>query len=323
VRSHEVSGSVANRELFALMARAAGAEISAVPTFFLCGRMVVGFDDELGTGRQLLQIAESCKDKPAPAPSGTSHAVKSLILPLLGKVDPTRLSLPAATVLIGALDAFNPCAFFVLLFLLSLLIHGRSRGRMAIVGGIFVLISGLLYFAFMAAWLNLFLLLSGLEVVTAVAGIVAIALGLLNVKDFVLQGHGPSLSMGTESRGRLMARMRTLVSADRLPHMLAATVALAAVANLYELLCTSGLPLVYTRILTLRDMPRLDYYLYLALYNAVYVLPLALIVAAFILTLGSRKMSAREGRALKLLSGLMMLGLGAVLVIEPPCSTTC
>jgi uncharacterized membrane protein HdeD (DUF308 family) len=57
--------------------------------------------------------------------------------------------------------------------------------------------------------------------------------------------------------------------------------------------------------------------LYLALYNVIYVLPMLLIVFAFVRTLGARKLSEREGRLLKLLSGLMMLELGLLLLVAP------
>ena len=43
-----------------------------------------------------------------------------------------------------------------------------------LVGGVFVLFSGLLYFIFMAAWLNLFLLVGYLPLVTTAAGLVAL-----------------------------------------------------------------------------------------------------------------------------------------------------
>ena len=57
----------------------------------------------------------------------------------------------------GLLDGFNPCAMWVLLFLLSLLVRLQDRRRMALVAGTFVLVSGAVYYAFMAAWLNVFL----------------------------------------------------------------------------------------------------------------------------------------------------------------------
>jgi uncharacterized membrane protein HdeD (DUF308 family) len=88
-------------------------------------------------------------------------------------------------------------------------------------------------------------------------------------------------------------------------------------ANFYELLCTAGFPMVYTRILTLHSLSQGVYYLYLLFYNTIYVVPLAAIVLLFVRTIGSRKLSEREGRLLKLLSGTMMLGLGALLVFAP------
>jgi hypothetical protein len=99
--------------------------------------------------------------------------------------------------------------------------------------------------------------------------------------------------------------------------LLAGTVTLALAANAYELLCTAGFPLVFTRILTLSELSTPAYYSYLALYNLVYVLPLLAIVVVFVVTLGARKLKEEEGRMLKLLSGLMMLGLGLVLLFAP------
>jgi hypothetical protein len=99
--------------------------------------------------------------------------------------------------------------------------------------------------------------------------------------------------------------------------MLAGTVVLAVTVNLYELLCTMGFPMVYTRILTLYTLPALQYYLYLVLYNVAYILPLMAIVMFFTATLGSRKLSPWGGRSLKLVSGMMMLCLGLVLVFNP------
>ena len=96
-----------------------------------------------------------------------------------------------------------------------------------------------------------------------------------------------------------------------------ATIILAVAANSYELLCTAGLPMVYTRILTLSDLSTNQYYLYLALYNVIYIIPLLLIVILFSLTLGSKKLSEQEGRLLKMLSGSMMLGLGSILLLKP------
>jgi uncharacterized membrane protein HdeD (DUF308 family) len=99
--------------------------------------------------------------------------------------------------------------------------------------------------------------------------------------------------------------------------MLGATVVLAVAANFYELLCTAGFPMIYTRLLTLGDLTAGARYGYLALYNLIYVLPMALIVMVFVRTLGTHRLTEREGRLLKLLSGLMMLQLGVLLTVAP------
>jgi hypothetical protein len=250
-------------------------------------------------------------------PAAHVPAETGLRLPILGQVDAAQFSLPLMTVVIAGLDAFNPCAFFVLFFLLSLMAHQGSRGRMLTIGGIFVLCSGVMYFLFMAAWLNLFTLLGNLAWVTLGAGWLAVGVGAVNVKDFFALGRGVSLSIPESSKPDLYRRIRAILQAGSLPAMVLATLLLAVAANFYELLCTAGFPMVYTRLLTLSDLTPLGHYLYLALYNLVYVIPLGLIVLFFARTLGARKLTEREGRLLKLLSGVMMLELGLLLVLAP------
>jgi thiol-disulfide isomerase/thioredoxin len=326
VRPLEVS-SPENLAAYSALAEQLGADARYVPAFFYCGQSFQGYDDDATTGRSLRQSLEACRAEllaqmgtggsPATDRALAAPGAPPIDLPLLGRLDPSALSLPVLTLILGTLDAFNPCAFFVLLFLLSLMVHARSRARMALVGGVFVLFSGVLYFAFMAAWLNLFLLVGYLPLVTIGAGLVALFVGAINIKDFVWPKRGISLSIPERAKPGFYARTRDLVGAANLPAMLAGTVTLALAANAYELLCTAGFPLVFTRILTLSDLSTPAYYGYLALYNAVYVLPLLAIVIAFVITLGGRKLKEEEGRILKLLSGLMMLGLGLVLLLAP------
>jgi len=283
--------------------------------------MLTGFDTPETTGALIEEQLVGCyrfqtgSATEAAAPVTSQSPEAALSIP--GGWDITTLSLPLLTVVLAGLDSFNPCAFFVLLFLLSLMVHARSRRRMLAVGGVFVFFSGLIYFLFMTAWLNLFLVLGTVEWITLGAGIIALVLGTLNIKDFFWFRQGPSVGIPEAAKPGLFTRMRGLVSAERLPAMLVGTVVLALVANSYELLCTAGFPLVFTRILTLNELSPTSYYLYLTLYNVVYIIPLLAIVGVFSLTLGSRKLSEREGRALKLLSGVMMTELGGVLVFAP------
>ncbi|WP_298598976.1 NrdH-redoxin [Zoogloea sp.] len=308
----ELGADPAHAERYEAMAAELGEEALAVPALFYCGRMEVGWDEGGGSAARLAQALDACR-----AGAGTVPQPATLRLPGLGEVDAASLSLPVLTLLVAGMDAFNPCAFFVLLFLLSLLVHQRDRRRMLLIGMLFVVVSGLMYFAFMAAWLGLFLVVGGLPWVTAAAGGVALVIGVINVKDFVAFRQGLSLSIPAGGKADIFQRARAILKADSLPAMLAATLFLAVAANFYELLCTAGFPMVYTRLLSLQVPDRAAQYGWLALYNLVYVLPLTAIVLAFVRTMGARRLGEREGRLLKLLSGLMMLGLGLCLVLAP------
>ncbi len=307
VHEHEI-GAPENARLYVEQAGALGRRAQYVPAFLFCGEMHVGFGPE--TPALLSARLDACR-------AGAAGRTAPLTLPILGEVGPETASLPLLTVALAGLDAFNPCAFFVLLFLLSVIAHTRDRGRMLLVGGIFVLCSGLVYFAFMAAWLNLFLVTRHIGAVTAAAGAVALAMGALNVKDYFLWGRGPSLSIPTAARPRLVERMRRLSNAAGLPATIAGTLVLAVGANGYELLCTAGFPMVFTRLLSLHALGPGEQLLYLAFYNLVYVLPLAAIVVAFALALRQRKLTEAQGRTLKLLAGTMLAGLGAALLLAP------
>jgi len=313
-----------NVQTYIDMAAMFGNDARSVPAFMFCGNLLTGYEDKNTSGHLLRVYLKDCYDFAAendPDEAKIFHldsqGATSLEVPLLGRVSADSYSLPVMTVLIAGMDAFNPCAFFVLLFLLSMMVHSRSRGRMALIGAIFVFFSGAIYFLFMAAWLNLFIYLGELRVITLIAGFVAAAIALVNIKDYFWFKRGFSLSIADDKKPKLFDRIRELLRLDSIVTVIFATIILAIVANSYELLCTAGFPMVYTRILTLKSLPAESYYLYLLLYNLVYILPLLTIVVLFTVKLGARKLSEHEGMVLKLLSGVMMLMLACLLILSP------
>jgi len=314
LKSYDLIGNKSNQQRYVLMAERLDQSATSVPAFIFCNQIIVGYGDENTTGKELVEKLLTCHEQNA---SQQIEEEQRFNIPGLGEMHYQDFSLPVFTLLIAALDAFNPCAFFILFFLLSLMVRQHSRTRMLVIGCIFVLCSGVMYFLFMSAWLNLFLITEQLILITATAGVIAIVFGSINIKDYFYFKQGVSLSLSDTARTRLFARIRQLTQSGSWVTMITATVILSIAANSYELLCTAGLPMVYTRVLTLNDLSNAQYYLYLAFYNVVYIIPLLLIVLIFTLTLGSKKISEKEGRILKLLSGTMMLGLGGILLFNP------
>jgi hypothetical protein len=335
VRMFEVLRDRKNLKMLIALMNAHGKRASGVPITFIGEGVFEGFSKPIQTAMEwaIKKCREqSCADPASvlkgrnyagamerpggtAAPGGTGGP--AFAPPLFGGLDLRSEPLPLLTIAIAGLDSFNPCAFFVLLSLLGLLVHGGSRSKMMAVGGVFVFMSGFVYFLFMAAWLNLFFVMGNLSAVTTAAGALALAIAAVNIKDFFAFKKGISLTLSASAKPRLFDRIRRLLRSTSFFHVLAGTIVLAILANFYELMCTAGFPMVFTRILTLDNRSVLSSYLYLTLYNVVRVIPLFVIVMAFTITLSSRKLTERHGRVLKLLSGTMMLGLGAVLLIEP------
>jgi hypothetical protein len=305
-----------------------------VPAFHLRRNLIVGYSDAESTGTKITALLDqplpeiagglaqygcrpetdsSCIDTARPSPD-PSDSVETR---WFGRLSAGELGLPLFTIVIGLLDGFNPCAMWVLLFLLSLLVNLQDRRKMAIIAGTFVLVSGLVYFAFMATWLNMFLLIGLSRAVQIGLGGIALLVGAVNVKDFFALHRGISLSIPESAKPGLYARIRRILQADHLAGALAGIVVLAGLVNIIELLCTAGFPALYTQILTLQHMPSWKYYGYLGLYNLVYIFDDSLMVTIAVVTLSRRKLQERSGRWLKLTSGLVMAGLGAILLLQP------
>ena len=306
IEEHDVVADAEARQRFFELSARHAIDRPGVPTFEACGRILVGFDRGQASAEALQALVD-----------GGAQTPRKLTVRGLGELSVERLGLPGFTLAVGLVDGFNPCATWVLLFLLSLLVNVRSRARMAMVAGTFVVMSGVVYFAFMAAWLNLFLLLGASRLLQYVLGALALGMAVINIKDFLVPGRGPSLSIPAGLKPGLYARVREVINAERLGAALFGVAVLAILVNLAELLCTAGLPALYTHVLARHETSALGRYGYLLLYNLAYVADDALLVTLAVVTLRRLKLQERAGRWLKLLSGVLVGLLGVLLLFAP------
>lgn len=224
----EVDRDDGARDALVAISRAVGAWPPGVPTFVYGMHVLVGFDDAAHTGAELQRLIDNA---PPPARDRVDSA-------LFGTLSASELGLPLFTLALGLLDGFNPCAMWVLLFLLSLLVRLNDRRRMGMVAGTFVVTSGVVYYAFMAAWLNVFLFVGMSEALRIGLAALAILIGSINTKDFFAFRHGVSLSIPESAKPGIYARARGILSTESLPASLAAVAGLAVMVNFVELLCT-------------------------------------------------------------------------------------
>lgn len=324
LEEHDVAVDPVQRDRIRELVRVHRMAAASLPAFHLANRLVIGFDKPETTGARIEELLAPFT-RPCPEPIGTDPAPppadaaadETIDVPLLGRLDAARLGMPLFTLAVGLVDGFNPCAMWVLLLLLSILVNLQDRLRILAVAGTFIAISGLAYFAFMAAWLTAFEWIGCLRPVQVVLGTLAVGIGIVHVKDFVALGRGPSLSIPAAAKPGIYARIRRIVTAENLPAAVAGAIVLAVLVNVVELLCTAGLPALYTHVLAGRGFPAVVRYGYLGLYITAYMFDDSLMVAGVVATLRQCRLQEAGGRWLKLVSGGVILGLGLVMLLRP------
>ena len=296
---------------------------------FIDGWVSGGWVSEETTGKKIEEALQQCLAGNCPPPAGEEPG-DGIVLPFWGEIVPGDYSLPALAVILGLVDGFNPCAMWVLVYLISLIATLRDRKRIWLIVGSFVLASGVLYFLFMTAWLNAFLLIGFAKPVTTVIGLIALGGGILQIRE-VIETKGAIVCKVTDegSRQKTITRIQKVVSSPITLGTIAGIVVLAFAVNSIEFVCSAAIPAVFTRVLSLASLTTFQYYGYILLYVVVFMLDDLIIfgTAAFALTssLGARyaKYFRPVGAAILIILGVLLLGClysARFEFLEPICS---
>lgn len=310
LEKHELIDNEANLELFEFYSKEYGIRPSGLPVIFIGERAHESFLKQAGAA-SLVDLLLAAQGR------GEGEKPEVYKIPILGEVTADSVFLPLFTVCLGFLDGLNPCAMWVLALLLGIMAYSRSRKRMLIVGVTFVIASGVVYFALMTAWLNLFLVVGFNRIVLVVLACVAIIMGLINLKEIFFFKGGVSLMIPESAKPGLYKKVRKILKEKNLLLTIGLTFVFALFVNMIELACTAGFPAIFTKILADRNEPVVMKYLYMALYNVMYIQPLLIIVVIFSFTMGHFKMQEKHAKILKLISGGLMLFLGILLLVKP------
>ena len=316
---YEVYGSADNADLLVRTAEEMGFEALGVPVTVIGDRVWIGYDDATG-----VEIAAALGPAPtAPAPTAPANSTGLVDVPLVGTVDTASMSLLAATAAIGFVDGINPCSLWVLSLLLAMVLNRGGRGRVLLVGGVFLTVTAAMYAVFMLGMYSAASYLSALGWLRLVVALVAGAFGVLQLKDGLGIAAGPSLSISPAQRPGLYARMRTLATPQgALATTLIGTVLLAVAVSLLETPCTAGLPLLWTTLLAEQGVGLVQAAGLFAVYMALFLLDELLVFTAAVVTLRATRLQERHGRALKLVAGSVLVTLAATMLLAPDAMTT-
>ena len=307
--------------LFYQMASEAGLDTSrlGVPTTFVGKHALVGVHSKDEIAAEISYCRANCTAGPSEKEGlqQGSSAAKEFDLPFVGRTDLTAVSLPLLAVMLGLIDGFNPCAMWVLVYLIGLLLNVNDKKKFWLIIGSFVLASGALYFLFMAAWLNAFLIIGYLRPVTILIGLVALGGGILSLKEYFAAKGALACKVGDEeSHRKTTDKIQRIVSQPLSIAIVLSIVALAFVVNSVEFACSSAIPAVFTQVLALSGIGTLERYAYILLYDFFFMLDDLIIfgLAGFAISSG---VGEKYAKYCKMIGGILMAALGAIMLFAP------
>jgi glutaredoxin len=348
---YEVWHSQENASLLGKIAKGLNINITGVPVLIVGDKSIIGYYDDNTTGREIKQVLDEflikgCDDKVASivglsdknqecqcqendnecwqkcgcekgsTASSTSES-EIIRLPLLGEVNIKKFSLPLLTIIIAAIDGFNPCALWVLIFLLSMLIGTHSKRKILLLGATFIFASALVYFLFLSAWLNFFLFVAFVRWIRLAIALVALGSGSYYVYDFYKNRDGGCKVTDNEKRKNIFNKLRDIINKESLLLSLFGIALLAFAVNLVEAVCSIGLPAIYTKTLSMSNLARWQYYIYLLLYTFIFVLNQIIIFFAALATMQIKALSHKYTRFISVAGGIVMIIIGILLIFKP------
>ncbi|MDD4624174.1 MAG: hypothetical protein PHX40_02265, partial [Bacilli bacterium] len=238
-------------------------------------------------------------------------------LPILGEVNAKESSLLLISVVIGFVDGFNPCAMWILLFIITMLIGMKDRKRMWILGSTFIFVSAFIYMIFMLAWLNIAMFATKISIIRLIIGLFALVFGLYNISKFVKKPESGCEVVDDKKRNNIIDRIKNITSNKKLIVSLLGISLLAVSVNVIELLCSAGLPFTYTNILAMNELSGLSYFIYILVYIFFFMLDDFIIFAIAMISFKVTGISTKYSRYSSLIGGIIMLLIGLLMIYKP------
>lgn len=233
------------------------------------------------------------------------------------KINLKNVSLMTSAVLIGLIDGFNPCAMWVLLFLISILMGMKDRKRMWIIGLTFLLTSGFVYLLIMFSWINIVAKMTTIVWIRDLIAIVALIGAVVNIRSFIMAKDSGCEVVDDKKRKKMFSRIRKFTSEKSLLLAIIGVIGLAVSVNIVELACSAGLPIVFTEILAINKVSVFMSFIYTLVYILFFMIDDLVIFFIAMFTMKVTGISTKYNKYSHLIGGIIMLIIGVLLLVAP------
>lgn len=270
----------------------------------------VNYKDKVGIYLGVVSESETGQDE-------TKYEDTKVKIPLLGTKEAKDVSIGLSAILIGIVDGFNPCAMWILLFLISMLLGMKNKKRMWILGITFLASSALVYFLFLLSWLNLAVFLNKVLYIRVAISFFAVLFGVLQVVNFFFKKDDGCEVVDNKNRKRIIKSIQKIIKEKSFILAILGIILLASSVNIIELLCSLGLPVMFTQILAINEVSKVGQILYSLLYVLFFMIDDIIIFIIAMKTLEIKAISNKYGKYSHLIGGLIMIIIGVLMVYKP------
>lgn len=328
VHLYEVWNDKDNAELMEQVKTSFGIEATSSVPFTVIGNQVFsGYSDSIGS--QIESALDKCYE------NGCEDVVVQIMndndikienssslddevdIPLLGNVNVKDASLPLIALVIGLVDGFNPCAMWILLFLISMLLGMKNKKRMWALGITFLAASSIVYLLFMVAWLGITLKISQVLIVRIIIAVIALIGGIVNLRSYFKANDSGCEVVDDRKRKKIIDKIKKIIHEKSFILAILGVIALAFTVNLIELACSAGLPLLFTQILALNDLSNVQYIVYILIYIFFFLLDDLIVFIVAMVTLQVTGITTKYNKVSHLIGGVLMILIGLLLIFKP------
>ena len=246
-----------------------------------------------------------------------SDANTKLNIPLIGTISLKDMSIPVIAILIGLVDGFNPCAMWVLIFLITMLFDYPSKKKMWILGCTFLFTSAFIYFLFMISFLKVATFINGINVLKLLIAVFALVFGGFNIYRYFKTKDVGCDVVDKNKRRKIINRIKNILSSKSFAFAIGGIILLAISVNLIELLCSMGLPVMFTEILAYNNITGVKNILYIILYIIFFLIDDLIVFFIAMKTLKITAISNKYSKYSHLVGGLIMIAIGLLMILKP------
>ena len=246
-----------------------------------------------------------------------SNSEAKLDIPLIGTVSLKDMSIPVIAILIGLVDGFNPCAMWILIFLITLLFDYPSRKKMWILGCTFLFTSAFIYFLFMISFLNVAMFINSITILKLLIAFFALIFGGFNIYRYFKTKDVGCDVVDKNKRRKIINRIKNILSSKSFAFAIGGIILLAISVNLIELLCSLGLPVMFTEILAYNNITGVKNILYIILYIIFFLIDDLVVFFVAMKTLKITAISNKYSKYSHLIGGLIMIAIGLLMIFKP------